>query len=280
MTSRTPASRTSADTIVLIHGLWLTPLSWERWIDRYRAAGFRVMAPAWPGMDRPVEELRADPAPIAALTASEIIDHYDRIIRELPRPPIIMGHSFGGAFTQMLVVNRGLGAAGVAIDSAPVSGVVRLPLPELRSTFPVLRNPANRHRAVPLTPEQFHYAFTNTLDEADSRAAYERYHVPAAGHVLFEGVLASFEPHSVLKVDFGKDRRPPLLLTAGTADHLVPVSMVRSNATHYRKSTALTGYQQFPGRSHFLLGPGWEEIADFALEWAVEATSPHLVLTE
>ncbi|GAB3814903.1 alpha/beta hydrolase [Micromonospora zhanjiangensis] len=276
---RTPVSRTSADTIVLIHGLWLSSRSWERWIDHYQAAGFRVLAPAWPGMDRSVEELRADPAPIAALTVRKIVDHYDRIVRELPRPPIIMGHSFGGSITQVLI-DRGLGAAGVAIDSAPVKGVVRVAPAELRSVFPVLRNPANRHRAVPLTFRQFHYAFTNTLDEGQARPLYERYHVPAAGHVLFEGVLANLDPHSALDVSFGNNHRPPLLLTAGTADHVVPFSVTRSNALHHRRSSALTGFRQFPGRSHFLVGEqGWAEIADYALEWAIEATSPHLTLS-
>ena len=168
-----PSDRTAARTIVLIHGLWMTPLCWEKWIERYRSRGQRVLAPSWPGMDVDIERLRRDPSAIASLSVAQIVDHYDRIIRELERPPIIIGHSFGGAFVQLLL-DRGLGAAGVAVDSATVRGVLSLPLSTLRAGWPVLHNPANRHRAIALTPAQFHYAFTNTFTEAQSAAVYER----------------------------------------------------------------------------------------------------------
>jgi pimeloyl-ACP methyl ester carboxylesterase len=259
---------TSADTVVLIHGLWMTPLCWEHWIPRFQQRGLTVLAPAWPGMDADVQKLRDDPSGIDRLTAGEVIDHYDRIIRALPAPPIIMGHSFGGLFTQVLI-SRGLGAAGVAIDSAPAKGILSLPLSTLRSAWPILHNPANVHHAVPLTPEEFHYAFTNTLSAEASRQVYERYAIPGPGHVLFEGALANVNPHSVFKVDFKKADRAPLLLIAGGADHVVPASANRANVKHY-KSTAITAYREFPGRSHYTLGQdGWEEVADFALGWAL-----------
>ncbi|WP_422773031.1 alpha/beta hydrolase [Plantactinospora sp. WMMC1484] len=259
------------DTVVLIHGLWLTARSWEHWADRYRAAGFQVLTPAWPGMDEDVEALNRDPRSIAELTAGQIVDHYERVVRDLPNPPIIMGHSFGGAFTQMLL-DRGLGAAGVAIDSAAVKGVSRLPLSTLRASLPVLRNPANRHRAVPLSLDEFHYAFTNTMSRAEAEQVYRRYHVPAAGHVLFEVALANLNPRAALRVDFGNERRAPLLLIAGGADHVVPPSVTRAIAGRYRKSTAVTGYKEFPGRPHYTVGQaGWEEVADYALNWAVQA---------
>ena len=156
--------------IVLIHGLGMTPRSWEHWVERYRARGHRVLAPAWPGLDADLDALRADPAPIEQVGIAEIVEHYESIIRGLDRPPIVMGHSFGGAFAEFLL-DRGLGAAGVAIDAAAVKGITKLPPAQLKSAWPVRRNPANRHRAVMLTPEQFHYAFTNTLSEEDSRAA-------------------------------------------------------------------------------------------------------------
>ena len=165
------------NTIVLIHGLWMTPLSWEQWIGRYEARGFRVLAPAWPGMDGDIDELRRDPSGIEHLGIQEIVYHYAAIIRELDRPPIIMGHSFGGVFTQILL-DRGLGAAGVAIDSAAVKGVLTLPWSTLKSAFPVLKSPANNNRAVALSLEEFHYAFTNTLSEEESQAAYKRYAIP------------------------------------------------------------------------------------------------------
>ncbi|MFK3979367.1 alpha/beta hydrolase [Micromonospora sp. NPDC050397] len=273
--SSSPADRSSADTIVLIHGLWMTPRSWEQWVEHYSRAGFRVLAPAWPGMDGEVEQLRRNPAPIAKLNVTRIIDHYDRIIRDLDRPPIIMGHSFGGAFAQVLA-DRGLGGATVVIDSAAVKGVYRLPLSTLRSAWPILRSLGNRRKAVPLSPDQFHYAFTNTLSREESNRIYGRYHVPAAGGVLFEGAMANFNPRSALRVNFANSDRAPLLFIAGGADHVCPAVLNKSNAGRYRRSRAITGYHGYPGRTHFTLGqPGWQEVADYALEWAVEATATH-----
>ncbi|MFI7427436.1 alpha/beta hydrolase [Micromonospora sp. NPDC049836] len=270
------------DTIVLIHGLWMTSRSWEKWVDRYAARGFRVLTPAWPGMDREVEELRADPTPIAGQRVRTIVDYYAAIIRELPRPPIIMGHSFGGLITQLLV-DRGLGAAGVAIHPAQIKGVVKLPVATLRSSYSILHNPANRNRAVPFTREDFRYSFGNTISQEESDAAWERYAVPGAGHVLFEAAFANLNPDAATKVDTKREDRAPLLLTAGGEDHVVPPSVVSSNANLYRGSNAITGYREYPGRSHFVGGePGWEEEADFALEWAVEAAnqySPTVVST-
>ncbi|MCW3838956.1 alpha/beta hydrolase [Micromonospora yasonensis] len=261
------------DTIVLIHGLWMTPRSWENWVDRYAARGFRVLAPAWPGMEAEVEELRADPAPIAKQRIADITDHYARIIRGLPRPPIIMGHSFGGLITQLLL-DRRLGAAGVALHPAPVKGVLRLPLTTLRSAFSILHSPANRHRAVPFTADDFRYAFGNTLTREESDAAWERYAVPGAGHVMFEAAFANLNPEAATEIHKKRDDRAPLLLTAGGADHVVPPSVVVANVNLYRGSTALTGFRCNPHRSHFVGGePGWEEEADFALEWAVEAAN-------
>jgi pimeloyl-ACP methyl ester carboxylesterase len=258
------------NTIVLIHGLWMTPLSWEHWIDRYEARGFRVLAPAWPGMDGDIDELRRDPSGIEHLGIQEIVDHYDATIRELDRPPIIMGHSFGGAFTQILL-DRGLGAAGVAIDSAAVKGVLTLPWSTLKSVFPVLKNPTNYHRAVALSLEEFRYAFTNTLGEEESQAAYERYAVPGPGRVLFQAALANFNPRATTSVDFHNDDRAPLLFIAGGKDHVSPAALNESNARLYHESKAVTVYEEFPLRSHFTLGEeGWEQIADYALTWAVE----------
>ncbi|MDO3687653.1 alpha/beta hydrolase [Micromonospora sp. C28ISP2-4] len=261
------------DTIVLIHGLWMTSRSWEHWAERYAARRFRVLTPAWPGMDREVEELRADPSPIAAQRIADIAAHYEAIIRGLPRPPIIMGHSFGGLIAQLLA-DRRLGAAVVAVHPAPVRGVLKLPPATLRSGYSILHNPANRHRAVPFTPEDFRYAFGNTISQEQSDAAWERYAVPGAGHVLFEAAFANLDPASATEIDKKRSDRAPLLITAGGEDHVVPATLASSIANLYRSSTALTGYREFPGRSHFVGGePGWEEEADFALEWAVEAAN-------
>lgn len=254
------------NTIVLIHGLFMTALSWEKWVGRYTDRGYQVIAKSWPGMDD-IAALRRDPSGVADLGIAEIVDYYDSLIRQLDEAPIIIGHSFGGAFTEILL-DRGLGAAGVAIDAAAVRGILKLPLSQLKAGFPILKSPANFHKAVELSPEQFHYAFTNTLAEADSNAAYARYAVPGPGRVLFQGALANLNPHSTAAVDFRKDRAP-LLLIAGGADHLVPAVIDKSAADHYAKSGAVTEYKLFPGRSHWTIAePGWEEVADYALDWA------------
>lgn len=261
-------------TIVLIHGLWMTPLSWEHWIQRYTEKGYKVLAPAWPGMERDIEEIRRDASNLGSLGVTQIVDHYDGIIRGLEEPPIIMGHSFGGLFTQILL-DRGLGAAGVAIDSAPVKGILLLPFSTLRVSFPALSNPFNFHKVAALTPEQFHYAFGNLLSEEESRRVYERYAVPGPDHVLFQAGLANFNPEAPTAVDFHNDDRPPLLLIAGGKDHIAPASLTQANYRLYCKSRAVTDYKEFPERSHYTLGqPGWEEVADYALDWAVRHVAP------
>jgi pimeloyl-ACP methyl ester carboxylesterase len=264
------SDRNTPDTIVLIHGLWMTPRSWEHWIDRYTERGYRVIAPAWPGLDGEVEQIRRDPSPLAGLSITEIVDHYERIIRGLERPPLVMGHSFGGGITQLLL-DRGLGAAGVAISSAPVKGVFRLPISSLRTAWPALKNPANRTRAFPLTPEQFRYRFGNTLSEGQSNEVYSRLYVPGTGRVLFQAAFANLNPRAATRVDFRRPGRAPLLMIAGGEDHVAPPSLVRENFKRYRRSPAITEYREFPGRSHFIAGQdGWEEVADYALRWATE----------
>jgi pimeloyl-ACP methyl ester carboxylesterase len=254
------------DTIVLIHGLWLTPRSWEQWIDRYTSRGYRVLAPAWPGMEAEVEALNADPAPIARLTVDRIVDHYEEIILNLERPPIIMGHSFGGTFTQILL-DRGLGAAGVGVASATVKGVRDLPLSTIKVASPAL-NPFKKDEAVPLTAREFHYAFTNTLTKAESDAIYQHYHVPTATTVLREYAFANFHHDAPTKVDFRREARAPLLFIAFGEDHVMPPKVVGHTEEKYDDSVSLTEFKEFPGRPHFPAAPGWEEVADYAITWA------------
>ena len=258
------------NTILFIHGLYLTARSWEPWMKRYQARGYQVMAPSWPGLEVEVEALRRDPSPIARQNVPDILAHYERIIRGLPTPPILIGHSFGGAFTQILV-SRGLGAAAVTLESGTVRGIPDLPFSTLKSNFSLLRNPLNRMKAIALTPEQFNYGFTNTFPSEQARQAYERYAIPGSRNVLLTGAFANLNPNSALHVNFRNDKRAPLLFIAGGADHVIPASVVRHMADKYGRSTAITALKEYPGRSHFtMIQDGWEEVADYALTWAVE----------
>lgn len=257
------------DTVVLVHGLWMTPRSWEEWVPYYQGKGLRVLTPGYPGFDIEVEALRENPGIIASLSVPDTVDHLASVIESLETPPIIMGHSFGGTLTQLLLA-RGLGASAVVIDSAPTEGVRVNPISQARSLFPALKNPANRHKTVGFTPEEFHYAFTNTLPEEQSRAVWERYAIPAPGHWVWEyGLIANFKPgHQDTWVDYSANRAP-LLFIAGGKDHIMPASVNRSNAKHYKKSPAITDYYEFEDRDHWTCGaPGWEAVADHALSWA------------
>jgi pimeloyl-ACP methyl ester carboxylesterase len=260
--------------VLLIHGLWLNPVSWQPWVERYTAAGHPTQAPGWPGMDVPVEQLNRDPSPMNGLGVGEVADHYEKILDTLPEEPVLMGHSFGGAVVQVLL-SRGRGAVGVAIHPAPVKGVLRLPISALRASSPVLRNPANRRKTVALTPEQWHYAFCNTLPREESDELYHRYHVPAPGRPLFQAAFANVDPHAATRVDFRKpDRAPLLLISSDGTDHTVPGSLVREARAHYH--SGLVELKEFPGRPHFTGGvPGWEEVADYALEWATRVAPAH-----
>jgi len=261
------------DTIVLIHGFWVTPRSWEKWISHYEAKGYRVVAPAYPGLEVEVEALNADPEPIEALTVPKIVEHLEGVIAELDSPPILIGHSAGGVFTQLLL-DRGHGAAAVTICSAPTEGVKVTPLTQVRSTFPVLKNPANHHRAVAFTAEQWKYAFGNTLSEEDSLALYERYAIPAPGRIVWDTVLAMLQPgHQDTYVDYENDARAPLLFISAAADHIMPPKVQRSNAKHY-KSDTITEVHEFEGRDHAIVAEdGWQEVADYAIEWAAAQAS-------
>jgi alpha-beta hydrolase superfamily lysophospholipase len=260
----------SADTIVLIHGLWLTPLSWEKWIDHYKSKGFNVLAPAWPGMEGDIEQVRHNTTPYERLGINEIADHYERIIRELDTPPIIMGHSFGGLITQVLL-DRGLGAAGVAISPAPIKGILALPFSALKVASVALKNPANRNKAVPLTPDEFRYGFGNLLSVEDSQRAYDRLAIPGPGRVLFQAAFSNFTPGSPAAVHPKNGKRAPLLLQANGKDHTVPASVTKNAYKIQRKAQSPTGLKEYPDRSHYTFAQeGWEGVADDALDWATK----------
>jgi pimeloyl-ACP methyl ester carboxylesterase len=272
MTAEPTPAAPSAGTVVLIHGLWMTPLSWEGWKQRFESKGYRVLTPGWPGIDdRSVEEVRADPSPLAGVGVGEIVDHYDAIIRGLDAPPIIMGHSFGGLVTQLLLA-RGLGAAGVSVDGAQPRGILGLPLSTARiAMWGGLNNPFAPKRVIMLSPKQFHYAFTNLIeDEAEAKAIYDRLPVPGPARTLIQAGLANFNPGAVTKIDF-KQARPPLLLLAGGKDHVVPASVTRANYKLQRKSPSVTELKEYADRSHYTVAQeGFEAVADHAIAWAAE----------
>jgi pimeloyl-ACP methyl ester carboxylesterase len=265
----------SPDTILFIHGLWLTPRSWEDFAARYESRGYRVLAPGWPGTEGEVEALRRDPSLLDGLDLGTVVDHYETIIRGLGEPPILIGHSLGGTITQLLL-DRGLGAAAVGLAPGTVKGVPDLPLSTLRASFAVLRNPLKRGKGIPFSKKQFKYAMANTLGDDESDRLWERYAVPAASGVLFDVALATISRNSPAAVNFHNDDRAPMLFIAFGEDHVVPQKVIRHNVQKYAESRAITEYKEFPGRPHFPGAPGWEEVADVALSWALENAGSQL----
>jgi pimeloyl-ACP methyl ester carboxylesterase len=277
MTAQQPTDGTEATSptkppIVLIHGLWMTPASWDTWAGRFRAQGYDVIVPGWPGIDdRSPDEVRAHPEALKGIGLKQIVDHYERIIRALPVQPIIMGHSFGGLIAQMLA-DRGLGAAVVGVAPAQPAGITTLPFSTVRTGSPILANPFARNGATPLSKGHFHYTFGNDLPRAASDELWERYAVPSYNRVFFEGVAAAFnEKGGASHVDFGRTERAPLLLLAGDRDHVVPPAIVKAELKKYRSSgsPAVVEYREHAGRTHRTVSqPGWEQVADEALAWA------------
>ncbi len=261
---------TESTPVVFIHGLWLHASSWEPWVEKFRAAGYEPSAPGWPGDSDTVEETRSQPDRVAGYGIDAIVAHYAELIGALEAKPIAIGHSFGGLIVQRLL-GQDLAAAAVAIDPAPIKGVLSLPPSALRVASIALRNPANRKRAVSLTHDQFRYGFGNQLSAEDSEALFEKWTIPSPGRPLFEAALANFTGASPAKVATDNQSRGPLLVTAGGKDHTVPASISHSTVKLYRKSSAITDLKEFPKRGHSLtIDSGWEEVADAALAWLKE----------
>jgi pimeloyl-ACP methyl ester carboxylesterase len=253
--------------VLFIHGLWLHATSWEPWIELFENEGYAASAPGWPGDPDTVAEARANPESIADHGIDDVVEHYAEIIRGLDTLPILVGHSFGGMIAQKLL-GQDLAVAAVAIDAAQIKGVLPLPLSALRATLPVFKNPANKHRAVSLTAEQFRFAFGNAVSEEESDALFERWTIPAPGKPLFEAAAGNFNPHAATKVDTKNSGRGPLLLMSGGKDHTVPETITRATLKQYRHSDAVTDITDFPEKGHSLtIDSGWREVADTALAW-------------
>ena len=253
--------------IVFVHGLWLLPSSWDRWATFFEEAGFTALTPGWPDDPSTVDEANANPDVFANKTIGQVADHVAQIIRGLQRKPAIIGHSFGGLLAQILA-GRGLSLATVAIDPAPFRGVLPLPLSALRSSFPVLGDPANRHRAVPLTYEQFRFAFANAVSEEEAKQLYEEFAVPAPGAPLFQAATANLNPWTEAKVDTENPDRGPMLIISGEKDHTVPWAIANATFHLHQKNPGLTEIVEIPNRGHALtIDSGWREVATTALEF-------------
>lgn len=259
-----------SQTIIFIHGAWMTPKCWEPFISFFAARGYTCQAPAWPYHDRPIDELRTHPDPdLKHLGLGEIITHYAAIIQKLPEPPILIGHSFGGLVTQALL-DQGMGAAGVALDPAPPRGIVAAAYPTTtRSLLRIIATPGGWSKVFHWSLGEFSYAFVNTLPLDEQKRAYEEYVVPESGRLFFQNAFSLLNARTPGRVNFNNGRRPPLLIIAGTKDHIVPARMVRANYRKYnQRSGAVTDFQELPGGTHWLIAqPGWEMVAGTVETW-------------
>ncbi len=265
--------KTTSRTIVLIHGLWVTPSSWEPFRRYFEARGYNVLAPAWPGIHGSVADMRRDSSSLNGVGAEDVVAHYTKIIRSLSEPPIIMGHSYGGVITQVLI-DQGLGAAGVAIDTVPPKGIILLPLSTNLALTPALLNPGTFRGTFLFTFKQWWRVFANTLSEPDARREYEAQAIPASGRSIFQAAMANLMSKAPTAVNFRNSARAPLLLIGGEKDVIMPASLNRKNFHKYRASSAVTEFKVFPGRSHYIIAEtGWEEVAEYALTWAIAHAS-------
>jgi non-heme chloroperoxidase len=259
------ANASGRTPIVFIHGLWLLPSSWDRWAAVFEESGYATIASSWPDDPETVEEARANPDAFARKTVGQVADHVGEVIGKLTRRPAVIGHSFGGLLTQ-IVAGRGLSAASVAIDPAPFRGVLPLPISSLRSAMPVLRNPANRGRAVALTLEQFRYGWANALSEEEAKQLHETFHVAAPGAPLFQAATANLNPWTEAKVDSKNPERGPLLIVSGEKDHTVPWAIANASFKKQRRNPGVTEIVEIPNRGHALtIDSGWRQVADTAL---------------
>jgi non-heme chloroperoxidase len=259
------ANASGKTPVVFVHGLWLLPSSWDRWATLFGEAGYTPLTPGWPDDPETVEEAKAHPEVFAHKTVGQVADHFGEVIADLTKKPAVIGHSFGGLLTQILA-GRGLAAVSVAIDPAPFRGVLPLPISSLKSASPVLANPANRNRAVPLSYEQFRYAFANAVSEDEAKQLYETFAVPASGAPLFQAASANLNPWTEAKVDSKNPDRGPLLIISGEKDHTVPWAIANASYKKQKRNDGVTEIVEIAGRGHALtIDNGWREVAETAL---------------
>ena len=266
--------------LILIHGAWLSALSWENYSEYFAKRGFAVSAPEWPRKQGGVEEMRETAEASAGLGVQEIVDHYAQLIEALDQPPVLIGHSYGGLFVELLL-DRGLGRAGVAMSPAPPKGILALPFSTLKAGAPALAHPSKWHGVVTLTAEEFAYAFVNTFSERDAVAAYDRYAVPETGQIFYEGGFANFHLHPPTEVHFKNEDRAPLLLVGASEDHTVPASLTKAQYKQYERTPAKTDYLEFEGRPHLhMVAPDWQEVAAAIHSWLDGVVGPPVAVTQ
>jgi non-heme chloroperoxidase len=259
------ANATEKQPVVFVHGLWLLPSSWDRWATLFEEAGYTALTPGWPDDPETVAEANAKPEVFAQKTVGQVADHFDEIIRGLRKKPAIVGHSFGGLLVQILA-GRGLSSATVAIDPAPFRGVLPLPFSALKSAWPVLHNPANRKRAIPLTFDQFRFGFANAVSEEEAQQLYKDFAVPASGAPLFQAATANLNPWTEAKVDIENPKRGPLLIVSGEKDNTVPWAIAEASYKRQQHNPGVTEIVEMPNRGHALtIDSGWREVAEKAL---------------
>jgi non-heme chloroperoxidase len=259
------ANATGLTPVVFIHGLWLLPSSWDRWATVFEEAGYTALTPGWPDDPETVDEANAHPEVFAHKTVGQVADHFCEVIGKLTKKPAVVGHSFGGLLTQIMA-GRGVSAASVAIDPAPFRGVLPLPISALKSSSPVLGNPTNRNKAVPLTYEQFRFAFANAVDDREAQELYDTFAVPAAGAPLFQAAAANLNPWTEAKVNSTNPERGPLLIISGERDHTVPWAIANASFKKQKRNSGVTEIVEIKGRGHALtIDHGWREVADTAL---------------
>jgi non-heme chloroperoxidase len=259
------ANASSATPVVFVHGLWLLPSSWDRWAVLFEQNGFVALTPGWPDDPETVAEAKEHPEVFAGKTVGEVADHFESVIRRLDRKPAVIGHSFGGLLTEILA-GRGLAAVSVAIAPAPFRGVLPLPISALRAASPALKNPANVHKAIPLTYDQFRYAFANAVSEEEAQALYEEFAVAAPAKPLFQAASANLNPWTEVKVDTKNPDRGPMLLVYGEHDHTVPKAVVKASYKKEQRNDGVTELAEVEGRGHALtIDNGWQSVAQTAL---------------
>ncbi len=261
------ANASGRTPVVFIHGLWLLPSSWDRWGDLFESAGYSAVKPGWPDDPETVADAKERPEVFAGKSVGQVADHVSAIVKGLSKKPAVIGHSFGGLMAQ-IVAGRGQAAVTVAIDPAPFRGVLPLPLSALKSASPVLSNPANRNKAVPLTYEQFRYAFANAVAEDEAKRLYDTFAVAAPGQPLFQAAVANLNPWTEVKVDTANPERGPLLIIEGEKDNTVPWAIANASYKRQKRNAGVTEIKKIPGRGHALvIDDGWKEVADTALDF-------------